>query len=119
LMNRSDQCRALLLIDFQDPALEKLLREHRIKEIVAAGLNARACVAATTKAAARADTPALIGMAEGRLHVGSGAGGGGGTSDAIGPNSTIAAAQVHDHEGLYVSSRLKPFITPKAFIKIF
>ena len=36
---------------FCNPALEKLLREHRIQEIVVAGLYARACVAATTKAA--------------------------------------------------------------------
>ena len=33
------------------PDLEKLLREHRIDEIVVAGLHASACVAATTKAA--------------------------------------------------------------------
>jgi maleamate amidohydrolase len=36
---------------FCNPALEKLLREQRIQEIVVAGLYARACVAATTKAA--------------------------------------------------------------------
>ena len=36
---------------FCNPDLEKLLREHRIQEIVAAGLYARACVAATVKAA--------------------------------------------------------------------
>ena len=36
---------------FCNPALENLLREHRIQEIVVAGLYARACVAATTKAA--------------------------------------------------------------------
>ena len=36
---------------FCNPALEKLLREHRIQGIVLAGLYARACVAATTKAA--------------------------------------------------------------------
>jgi nicotinamidase-related amidase len=36
---------------FCNPALEKLLREHRVQEIVVAGLYARACVTATTKAA--------------------------------------------------------------------
>jgi len=36
---------------FCNPALEELLREHRIQEIVVAGLYARACVAVTTKAA--------------------------------------------------------------------
>ena len=36
---------------FCNPALEKLLREHDVQEIVVAGLYARACVAATTKAA--------------------------------------------------------------------
>jgi len=36
---------------FCNPALEKLLREHRIQEIVVAGLYARACVTATTRAA--------------------------------------------------------------------
>jgi nicotinamidase-related amidase len=36
---------------FCNPALEKLLRDHSIQEIVVAGLYARACVTATTKAA--------------------------------------------------------------------
>ncbi len=36
---------------FCNPALEKLLREHRIQDVVLAGLYARACVAATAKAA--------------------------------------------------------------------
>ena len=36
---------------FCNPALEKLLREHRIQEIAVAGLYAGACVAATAKAA--------------------------------------------------------------------
>ncbi|MGE5289407.1 MAG: cysteine hydrolase family protein [Micromonosporaceae bacterium] len=36
---------------FCNPALENLLREHHIQEISVAGLYARACVAATTKAA--------------------------------------------------------------------
>jgi nicotinamidase-related amidase len=36
---------------FCNPALEKLLREHRIQEIAVAGLYAGACVTATTKAA--------------------------------------------------------------------
>jgi nicotinamidase-related amidase len=36
---------------FCNPALEKLLREHRIEDVIVAGLYARACVAATTRAA--------------------------------------------------------------------
>jgi len=36
---------------FCNPALEKLLREHRIQDVIVAGLYARACVAATTRAA--------------------------------------------------------------------
>jgi nicotinamidase-related amidase len=36
---------------FCNPELEKVLREHRIEEIAVAGLYARACVAATTRAA--------------------------------------------------------------------
>jgi len=36
---------------FCNPALEKLLREHRIQEIAVTGLYARACVAATSNAA--------------------------------------------------------------------
>jgi nicotinamidase-related amidase len=36
---------------FCNPALEELLREHRVEEIVVAGLYASACVTATTKAA--------------------------------------------------------------------
>lgn len=36
---------------FCNPALEKLLREQRIQEVILAGLYARACVAATAKAA--------------------------------------------------------------------
>jgi nicotinamidase-related amidase len=36
---------------FCNPDLEKVLREHRVQEIVVAGLYARACVTATTKAA--------------------------------------------------------------------
>jgi nicotinamidase-related amidase len=36
---------------FCNPALEKLLREHRIQDVIVAGLYARACVAATAKAA--------------------------------------------------------------------
>ncbi len=36
---------------FCNPDLEKLLREHRIQDVIVAGLYARACVSATTKAA--------------------------------------------------------------------
>ena len=36
---------------FCNPALEELLREHRVQVVIVAGLYARACVAATTKAA--------------------------------------------------------------------
>lgn len=36
---------------FCNPALENTLREHRIQDVIVAGLYARACVTATTKAA--------------------------------------------------------------------
>lgn len=36
---------------FCNPDLEKLLREHRIQDVIVAGLYARACVSATTRAA--------------------------------------------------------------------
>src|ERR1700733_1303955 len=40
-----------------------------------------------------------------------------GTFDTTGLEGTSAAARVHDHEGLLVLPRYKPFITPEPFMK--